>query len=461
MKKSLLFISTIVFGFSSYAQYEGFENWTTNNIQVLDDYQTPGNERGTEGAMATYPVNDPITGSLSIKLETILSPTNGDTIFGYFLSGDPDNMRPGQAVTGLPPVGAIDSIVGWYKYDIMPGDSAGLILAAFAFGNPSGGNTYYFSGQQLTWKRFAYPVGAPGSDSILIAAATGDPLNNFNGIPGSWVQFDDIQLKGGANTSNILNYSFESWSPVTWEEPNGWMTGNVWAIGQPSMPAVKTTDSYAGSYALELDVLLNTNGDTLWGVATNGTWGQMGPIGGAPYSGSPIAVECYYKYAPVSGDNASLNIEFRQNGSVVGNYGTGFSAAGTYTLWNQSISPITPDTVLISMWTGNKIGSQLKIDNLDFVFPVGVTEGLTVEKLVAYPNPATDVLKIKFNIENDNDVTIRLIDALGKELTTRSLGNLSSGTYRESFNTSGFSSGVYFIEFTLGNEKLVKRFAVK
>lgn len=457
MKKSLLFLSASFLATLTFGQWQGFENWTNNNVQILDDYQTAVNERGIEGAMATYPSTDSYSGTYSVRLETVQG-VNGDTIFGYFISGDPDNMIPGQQVT-LP---AVDSIIGYYKYDIMAGDSA-LILAMTTFmGTPTGGGNWYISGQQNTWKRFSYPVNAATADSILVGAATGDPINNFNGKPGSWIQFDDVQLKDGSQVQNILNNSFENWTPVSWEEPNGWLTFSSWALGQPTLPCNKTTDSYAGTYAIELTTILSTNNDTLWGAATNGDFGQMGPEGGEPFSGSPVAVECYYKYAPVSGDQAGIQIEFFQNGSSVGSYGTGINtAAGTYTLWNQSVSAMTPDTVLIMLWAGNNIGSQLKVDNIDIVFSVGVAEGLTVEKIVSYPNPATDELNIRFNLENNNNVVINLIDITGKTLTTKNMGNISAGTYRETFNTSNFASGIYFIEFNLGEEKVTERFIVK
>ena len=64
-------------------------------------------------------------------------------------------------------------------------------------------------------------------------------------------------------------------------------------------------------------------------------------------------------------------------------------------------------------------------------------------------------------IIDHNEVTIRLIDVSGKELTTRSLGHLSGEAYKSSFNTRNFTNGVYFIEFSLGSEKIVERFIVK
>ncbi|MCB0402651.1 MAG: T9SS type A sorting domain-containing protein [Flavobacteriales bacterium] len=457
MKKSLLLVSSVLLGLTSFGQWEGFENWTNNSVQTLDDYQTPANEWGMLGGTATYPSTDAQSGTYSVRLETVMS-SFGDTVFGYFISGDPDLGTPGQQVT----LNGVDSIIGYYKYDIMAGDSAVLLVMTTMAGTPTGGGTYYVTGTQSTWKRFSYPVNAALADSMLFGAATGDPLNNFSGIAGTWIQFDDVQLKKGAQVQSVANGGFENWTPINWEDPTGWMTFNSWALGQPSLPANKTTDSYAGTYAIELTTMLTTNGDTLWGAATNGGFGNNGPVGGVPFTSSPTSVECYYKYAPVSGDQAGINIEFRQGGSVVGNYGVGInSTVSTYTLWSQAVTPMTPDTMLIMLWAGNNIGSQLKVDNIDFIFPVGITEGLTVEKIVSYPNPATDALTIRFNIENDKNVMINLIDITGKTLVTRNMGHLASGTYRETFNTSEFASGMYFIEFTMGEDQITERFVIK
>lgn len=458
MKKKLLFVSTLLISTLSFSQYENFEDWTQNSVITLDKYQTSANEAGTLGSASTYRITDAVTGTYAIKLETTLTPDN-DTIFGFCVSGDPEGSIPGQAVTIT---GAIDSVIGWYKYDIMPNDSAAFMVQTTGGGNTTGGGVYYIKGQQATWKRFAFPVQAPAADSLLIAAASSDALNDYNGVPGTWIQFDDIQLKGPGGTMNIVNHSFENWTPITWDNLDGWVTANQYAFNEPTMPAVKSTDKYAGNFALQLTTITTNRGDTINGVASNGNFNESGFAGGAPYTASPSSVEFYYKNTISGVDTSFLAIEFKNGGTTILQSRNQLDPASTYTLFTQPISlGSTPDSVLIGLFSGEKSGSQLFIDNLSFVFPIGIAEGLTVEKLVAYPNPVTDVLKIKFNLINNNQVTIRLIDALGKELTKRFLGNISTGTYRESFNTSNFSNGVYFVEFTLGNEKMVERFIVK
>lgn len=460
MKKILLFTISATLGLTSFGQFfQGFENWTTYTANSLDDYETPVNDRGVEGASATYRVTDPITGSYSIKLETVISPTNGDTIFGYFLSGDPDNSIPGQ---GISLTGSVDSLIGWYKYDINAGDSVTIICETFLASASTGGGAVYVTGQQLAWKRFAYPLFATaGADSMILAAATGDPLNGFNGIAGTWIQFDDLYVKGASGTGPALNYSFENWTPIGWADPTGWATSNLWAFGESVMPVRKGV-KYSGLLAMELTTIVNSNNDTIAGLATNGDFDENGLFGGEPYTSNPIGVEFYYKNAVVGNDTSWVSLEFKNNGSSVGNYGAQISPASTYTLFNQPISlTMAPDTVLVGAFSGENPGSKLLIDQISFIFPVGVSEKLVVTQLVSYPNPATDEIKIKFDIKNNSNVSIRLIDVTGKELTNRSLGQLSAGTYRESFNTSSFASGVYFIEFSLDGEKMVERFMIK
>lgn len=461
MKKTLLSLSILFTGLTGFAQYEGFENWTTNSVLSLDDYQTPANEMGAFGNLSFQQSTDAVDGTYSVRLETVVIP-GGDTAFGYFLSGDPTSFTPGQPVT----IGNVDSITGYYKYDVMANDSVTFLPVTFFSGTPTGpasGEPFYITGTQATWKRFSYYIGASFADSLLLAVATGDPLNNFNGIPGTWIMFDNIQLKSSTGTpQNILNHSFENWTPINWDEPVGIMTSNQWAVGEPTMPAVKSPDMYSGSFALELNTIVTGNNDTIQGIATNGGIGQNGAFGGVPYTGQPDAVNFYYKFTPSGIDTAWANIEFKSGGSVIGQGGVQLDPAGTYTMSSNLLSiPSAPDTMLYIFYSGDNPGSQLIVDHVDFTFPVGINENIKVDRIVSYPNPTTAVLNIKFELKNNNLVTANLIDITGKVLSTKSFGNLNAGVYNESFNTSSFNAGVYFIEFLIGDEKIVNRFLIK
>ena len=456
MKKTLLILSSLLIGFAGYSQYEGFENWTQNSILTLDDYRSTANEGGGFlGAISQS--TDAFTGSYSVKLETMSYMS--DTIFGYFISGDPDNMTPGQQVT----LNNVDSVIGYYKADIQPNDSVLFITMTTFLSNPTGGDTYFLTQSQSNWTRFAFYVGAIAADSLMIGAATGNPLADFKGIPGTWIQFDDIQLKSSTGvTQNILNSSFENWSTITWDELDGWQSSNQWAIGEPTMPVAKTTDAYTGTYAIELNMVLNANGDTVWAGVTNGYFGDGYMGGGVPYTSSPTGIEFYYKYAPSGVDTASVSIEFKETGFPSQWAGTAITGTTTtYTLSSGFIPAISPDSLLIIITTGRNPGSQFKVDDINFVFPVGVNELVNVEKLVAYPNPVKDVLNLRFELKADKNVSINLIDITGKQLSSLDFGQLSKGTYNQTFNTANFGSGIYFIEFVIDGEKMVERFIVQ
>ncbi|MCH2021648.1 MAG: T9SS type A sorting domain-containing protein [Saprospiraceae bacterium] len=463
MKLLSLFFLAFLLSMTTFAQYEGFENWSTDTILSLNDYNTAVSENPSSGVGATSRSTDAYLGTYSIRLEPVVE-TSGDTTFGFFLSGDPDNFKPGQPVT-LSPNGSTDSIIGYYKYDILPNDTAVLLAQTFLMGAPTGGGAFFITGSQPNWTRFAYHIGAAIADSLLIAAANGNPLNNFNGLPGSWIQFDNIQLKNTSGTQDIINHSFENWSSFTWDTPDGWNTSNDFAIGQPILPCQKTTDSYSGSYGLKLTTIGNNLGNVLGGYATNGTMGQNGMQGGAPFFNSPVGIEFYYKYTPSGVDTGFSSFQFSQNGIPVYQLGNSFiDTTSSYTLWSDTIlSVIYPDSLLITLWSGSTPGSELIIDNIDFAFAIigGFENKVSVEQLVAYPVPATDKIKLRFSTSEGNNVIIKFIDIQGKELLSRSMGYLPPGTYRESFNTSDFASGVYFIEFTLGSEKFIERFNIK
>lgn len=455
MKKTLLSLSVILSSITCFAQFEGFENWTQNSIQSLEDYETSANE----GQQNTQQSTDAHTGLYSVKLEVMQLP-GGDTTFGYFISGNPDDMSPGQQVT----LNNVDSVVGYYKADFQSGDSALFIAMTTFMGTPTGGGTFYITQSQSNWTRFAFYVGAITADSLMIGAANGDPINEIRGVPGSWIMFDDIQLKSSTGvTQNILNNSFENWTPVVWDNIDGWNTSNEWYIGEPLMPVVKTIDAHTGNFAVELNTFIDSRGDTAWASITNGAFGEGQMEGGVPFSGNPTAVEFYYQFAPSGLDTAYFNVEFKKTGFPSQWGGTSIiNAASSYTLANFPCFGInSPDSILISINGGRKPSTQFKVDDINFVFPVGVSELVEVEKIVAYPNPVKEVLNIRFNIKVEKDIKIRLVDITGKELTSLDFGSLSVGTYNQTFNVSNFSTGVYFIEFIIDGEKKVERFVVE
>jgi hypothetical protein len=68
-----------------------------------------------------------------------------------------------------------------------------------------------------------------------------------------------------------------------------------------------------------------------------------------------------------------------------------------------------------------------------------------------YPNPFPTSAAIKFQIPSAGDVTLRVFNALGREVTTLVNEQMQPGSYEKSFDASGLGSGVYFYRLQSGS----------
>lgn len=88
-----------------------------------------------------------------------------------------------------------------------------------------------------------------------------------------------------------------------------------------------------------------------------------------------------------------------------------------------------------------------------FVTAVEIDEKLPVEYSLRqnYPNPFNPTTTIEFTIPEQSFVTLKIYDVLGNEVSTVTNEYLNAGAYKEIFDASGLSSGLYFAKITAGN----------
>jgi hypothetical protein len=78
-----------------------------------------------------------------------------------------------------------------------------------------------------------------------------------------------------------------------------------------------------------------------------------------------------------------------------------------------------------------------------------------------YPNPVSDELNLTYSINKDSNVTIKIMDVLGNEITTLLTERLTAGEKINSFNiASRLTSGFYFIRVSVGSETITKRISI-
>jgi hypothetical protein len=68
-----------------------------------------------------------------------------------------------------------------------------------------------------------------------------------------------------------------------------------------------------------------------------------------------------------------------------------------------------------------------------------------------YPNPFNPATTISFSIPSRLFVSLKVLDALGREVTVLFSEELSAGTYSQQWSTTGLASGVYFYRLQAGS----------
>jgi hypothetical protein len=93
--------------------------------------------------------------------------------------------------------------------------------------------------------------------------------------------------------------------------------------------------------------------------------------------------------------------------------------------------------------------------------PVGVEDASPVlPSLIAlkqnYPNPFNPATTIEFSLDAMTEVSLSVIDLLGRTVEVLASGNLPPGVHRRVFDASGMSSGVYRYVLRTPERTLVK-----
>lgn len=90
------------------------------------------------------------------------------------------------------------------------------------------------------------------------------------------------------------------------------------------------------------------------------------------------------------------------------------------------------------------------------------SDGKVLGNVKVFPNPVEGYLNLSYFVTKDANVTIKIMDVLGNEISTLLSQRLPAGEQTNSFNiSSSLTSGYYFIRILVAGEKpIVKRISV-
>ncbi len=93
---------------------------------------------------------------------------------------------------------------------------------------------------------------------------------------------------------------------------------------------------------------------------------------------------------------------------------------------------------------------------------VGIEENLALANSInLFPNPTSENIRLKYNIESTTSVKISIINILGQEVYAEEISKLSAGEQTIDLNVSSFEKGTYFVKIQTNDSFATKKIIVQ
>ncbi len=132
------------------------------------------------------------------------------------------------------------------------------------------------------------------------------------------------------------------------------------------------------------------------------------------------------------------------------NFGSNYTESFTYTL-PSALDPANITVVGMVMRYGatNSDRDIFNGDHAPLLTPVSVDESnLLASWMEVYPNPVSDISNVSYDLQQDGNIRMELLDASGKVVKVLADGFMNSGIHTETLRTAEMSSGIYLIRMS-------------
>ena len=182
------------------------------------------------------------------------------------------------------------------------------------------------------------------------------------------------------------------------------------------------------------DVSILQNQPSKFFVSVHGTADQTVPYGAGYYRSNNLNIEILYGSKSI--DSAA---------AIYGNphllhtfYGQG------HVPWNNAAGAFVNQTYMDTTETTFQVFLSARLA------PVAVNDLQNALKASVYPNPATDQLNVRFELDQPQAYTVRITDILGKSVAERKVAT-QAGTQNQIFNVDELNAGLYLYQITTEN----------
>lgn len=255
--------------------------------------------------------------------------------------------------------------------------------------------------------------------------------------------------------AQLPNPSFETWNQGL---PDGWFSALI--PGYPVM--VQSTDAHAGAYSVQLNVV-NINGNPYGSSLNTGSSNGLT----TPISYVPSAIDFWYKFNSIGGDQLSVTTLVYSAGNLVALGSIQLNTSSVYTPGSFNTINLsgasTADSIQISFFINNPagathVGSSANIDDVIAALPAGIIINNLKDDFKIGPVPAKDNLFITTNNTIKTNLTGILYDSNGKMLKTIIIGG---NTPNYHIDLSDIPNGNYILQLLYKDKSITKIFSIK
>jgi hypothetical protein len=262
--------------------------------------------------------------------------------------------------------------------------------------------------------------------------------------------------KGAFAQEVVPNGDFENWDGIN---PEGW----IGLFNSDDFQNVfQSGDAQSGSYSAELRVVYHP---LLMNYVRSGMFVETN----FPVSSKPEALNGYYKGAAAGGDTLTVVVGMFNNSNPIG-FGF-FYSTQSVSNWTSFSVPITytgidnPDQGFISINAGQFFastdGTDYFVDNLTFSGPAGISDKIITSNFTLFPNPAEELLNIRFTLANSDNIEFELINLQGVAVPVSKKVTFQPGTNDYQISISSFPSGIYFLKANGDNSQFIEKITIK
>ncbi|MFN0188285.1 MAG: T9SS type A sorting domain-containing protein [Bacteroidia bacterium] len=160
----------------------------------------------------------------------------------------------------------------------------------------------------------------------------------------------------------------------------------------------------------------------------------------------------------IGGTKNGCIIKYNSNGNLLWNisYDAGLNL-------NDKFNSITLDNNNDIIVTGQTFTTATNANYVTAKYgnsATGITENSYIENINMYPNPANTSATILLNLLKAENISISIVDMLGREIKNTASNNLQSGNNKINLDISDLNNGIYFVRIN-GSKVLVRRLIVE